>query len=110
MAATVTAFPRARIVRLVGRQPASRLVPEPPVVILAEDADAIDRELARERRRLIGRAVLCLTTGWRGQVTECQRRNSRIEGKFWTSDAAGTPLRFQWIATRPLAPYPRGAA
>jgi hypothetical protein len=110
MAATVTAFPRARIVRVIGRQPPGRLVPEPAVVIVAEDADAADAELARERRRLIGRAVICLTTGWRGRVTECQRRHSRVEGKFWTTDAAGAPLRFQWIAARLLAPFPRPAA
>jgi hypothetical protein len=87
-----------------------RLVPEAPAVILAEDTDGPDAELLRERRRLIGRAVISLTTGWRGQVTECRRCLDGIEAKFWSSDRAGAPLRFQWIESRLLAPFPRGGA
>jgi len=109
MVATVTAFPCARIVRIVGRQDTSRLVPE-PAVILAEPGDELDRELARERRRLIGRAVICLTTGWRGQVTECRRRLGRIEAKFWPVQPPGDALRYQWLAAHLLAPHPRSAA
>ncbi|HUA52207.1 MAG TPA: hypothetical protein VMB81_08580 [Candidatus Sulfotelmatobacter sp.] len=121
--ATITPFPRDRIVRLAPLpQHAGRLVPEPtreppparaaPIVILAEDDDAAasDAALTRERRRLIGRRVICLVTGWRGYVTDCRRRLGVLEAKFWTQAALGAPQRAAWVAANRLAPHPGSAA
>ena len=118
--ASITPFPRARIVRLAPtRQDTQRLVPEPkpastepkPVtVILAESENEPDELLVRERRRLVGRHVLCLVTGWRGYVTECRRRLGMLEAKFWTHATLGAPQRAQWVEAKRLAPHPRGAA
>ena len=110
--ASITLFPRARIVRLAPtRQDTRRLVPEPtPTVILAEPDREPDALLERERRRLVGRRVICLVTGWRGAVTECRRRLGVIEAKFWTQSAVGEPQRAQWVDAKRLAPHPRDAA
>jgi hypothetical protein len=79
-------------------------------VILAESDDEPDAALLRERRRLIGRHVLCLVTGWRGYVTECRRRLGVLEAKFWTHAGLGAPQRAQWVESKRLAPHPRSAA
>ncbi len=113
MTATITPFPRARIVRAA--PPAQR---SPfAAMILAEDVSDTDTALRDERRRLLDRAVVCLVTGWAGTVLGCARDNARIMARVGLYRPGTTTIyREEWVESarlapqNPRAPPPPGAA